>query len=149
MIRRDYIVRMIEEMGRALAQIRALRQSGRAEAARQMIDVECEKLAALGALGVVGLSETELLARVSEGQYAHTVHLRTLAVVSLLREAAEIASAADRTAQARVFYLKALHLLLGVLSQDDPAGFPEFVPGVEAIVTALQDQPLPRTPSPC
>ena len=29
------------------------------------------------------------------------------------------------------------------MSQDDPAGFPEFVPGVEAIVTALQDQPLP------
>ena len=64
MIRRDYIMRMIEEMGRALAQIRALRQSGRAEAARQMVDAECEKLAALGVTGIVGLSETELLARV-------------------------------------------------------------------------------------
>ena len=143
MIRRDYIVRMIEEMGRALAQIRALRQGGRAEAARQMVDAECEKLAAMGVTGIVGLSETELLARVSEGQYAQTVHLRTLGVVSLLREAAEIASGEDRTEEAREIYLKALHLLLGVLSQDDPAGFPEFVPGVEAIVTALQDQPLP------
>jgi hypothetical protein len=143
MIRRDYIVRMIEEMGRALAQIRALRQSGRAEAARQMVDAECEKLAALGVTGILALSETELLARVSEGQFAQTVHLRTLAVVSLLREAAEIASGEDKTEKARAIYLKALHLLLGVLAQDDPAGFPEFVPGVEAIVTALQDQPLP------
>jgi hypothetical protein len=143
MIRRDYIVRMIEEMGRALAQIRALRQSGRAEAARQMVDAECEKLAALGVTGIVGLSETELLARVCEGQYAQTVHLRTFAVVALLREAAEIAFGEDRMEEAREIYLKALHLLLGVLSQDDPAGFPEFVPGVEAIVTALQDQPLP------
>jgi hypothetical protein len=61
----------------------------------------------------------------------------------LLREAAEIASGEDRTEEAGEFYLKALHLLLGVLSQEDAAGFPEFVPGVEAIVTALQDQPLP------
>lgn len=143
MIRRDFIIRMIEETARALAQIRSLRQSGRAEAAREMVDAECEKLAALGAAGIAGLSETELLARISEGQFAQTVHLRTLAVVSLLREAAEIASGEDKTEAARGFYLKALHLLLGVLALDDPAGFPEFVPGVEAIVTALQEQPLP------
>jgi len=143
MIRRDYILRMIEEMGAALAQIRALRRSGRADAARRMVDAECEKLAAMGVVGIVALSETELLARVSEGQFAHTVHLRTLAVVTLLREAAEIANGQERTEEAREIYLKALHLLLGVLSQDDPAGFPEFVPGVEAIVTGLQDQPLP------
>lgn len=143
MIRRDFIVRMIEEMGRALAQIRALRQGGQAEAAWQMVDEECKKFAAMGVKGILFMSETELLARVSEGQFAQTVHLRTLAVVSLLREAAEIAHAEGRTEEARVIYLKALHLLLGVLSQDDPAGFPEFVPGVEAIVTALQDKPLP------
>ena len=89
------------------------------------------------------LSETELLARVSEGQLAQTVHLRTLAVVTLLREAAEIASGDNRTEEAREIYLKALHILLGVLSQEDPAGFPEFVPGVDAIVTALQGKPLP------
>jgi hypothetical protein len=143
MIRRDYIVRMIEEMGRALAQIRALRAGGRMEAARAMVDAECEKFAAMGVAGIVGLSETELLARVAEGQFAQTVHLRTLAVVALLREAAEIADGGGRTEEARQIYLKALHLLLGVLAQDDPAGFPDFVPGVEAIVTALQDTPLP------
>jgi hypothetical protein len=143
MIRRDYIVSMIEEMGRALAQIRTLRRSGRAELARQMVDEECAKLAAMGVAGILGLSETALLARVSEGQYAHTVHLRTLAVVALLREAAEIADGEGKEEEARGIYLKALHLLMGVLSQEDPAGFPEFVPGVEAILTALQDKPLP------
>jgi len=143
MIRRDYIVRMIEVMARALADIRALRQGGQAEAAWLMVDEECKKFAAMGVKGILFLSETELLARVAEGQFAQTVHLRTLAVVTLLREAAEIADAEGRTEEARVIFLKALHLLLGVLSQDDPAGFPEFVPGVEAIVTALQDRPLP------
>jgi hypothetical protein len=133
---------MIEEMGRALAEIRALRQGGRAEAARELVDEECKKFAEMGVAGIVKLSETELLARVSAGQFAQTVHLRTLAVVSLLCEAAEISSD-DKPEEAREIYLKALHLLLDVLALDDPAGFPEFVPRVEAIVTALQDKPLP------
>jgi hypothetical protein len=143
MIRRDFILRMIEEWGRALAQIRALRQGGRADAAREAVDAECEKLAAMGVAGIVALSDTELLARVSEGQFAQTVHLRTLAVIALLTEAAGIGDAQGKTEEARQIYLKALRLLLEVLSQEDPGGFPEFVPKVEAIVTALQASPLP------
>ena len=90
MIRRDFILRMIEEWGRALAHIRALRQGDRAQAAREAVDAECQKLTALGSAGILRLSDAELWARVSEGQLAQTVHLRTLAVVTLLREAAEI-----------------------------------------------------------
>jgi hypothetical protein len=143
MIRRDFILRMIEEWGRALARIRALRQNGRLDEARQEVDAECEKLAALGAEGIARLSDTELLARVSEGQLAQSVHLRTLAVVTLLKEAAGIAGAAGRLGEARAFWLKSLRLLLEVLSQEDPAGFPEFVPKVEEIVSALQGEALP------
>jgi hypothetical protein len=143
MIRRDYIVRMIEEMGRALAQIRALRQGGKTELARQAVDAECEKLTSLGVKGILFLSDTELLARVTEGQLAQTVHLRTLAVVTLLREAAIIAAAENRHDEAHAINLKALHLLLEVLSHEDPLEFPEFVPKVEELVIALADAPLP------
>jgi hypothetical protein len=143
MIRRDYIVRMIGEMGRALAQIRALRQGGRSDAAREMIEAECKKLAAMGVTGILSLSDTELVARVSEGELAQSVHLRTLAVVTLLREAAEVANSENRTGEAGQIYLKALHLLLEVLSHEDAETFPEFVPGVEAIVTSMQGKPLP------
>jgi len=143
MIRRDYIVRMIEEMGRALAQIRALRQGGKTELAWQAVDAECEKLTSLGVKGILFLSDTELLARVTEGQLAQTVHLRTLAVVTLLREAAIIAAAENRHDEAHAINLKALHLLLEVLSHEDPLEFPEFVPKVEELVIALADAPLP------
>jgi hypothetical protein len=142
MIRRDFILRMIEEWGRALAQIRALRQGGRAQAAREAVDAECQKLTALGVAGILRLSDAELLARVSEEQLAQTVHLRTLAVITLLREAAEIVSE-ERPEEAREIYLRALRLLLEVLAQENPAEFPEFVPTVETIVTALQAEPLP------
>ena len=142
MIRRDFILRMIEEWGRALAQIRALRQGGRAQEAREAVDAECQKLTALGVAGILRLSDTELLARVSEEQLAQTVHLRTLAVITLLREAAEITSA-ERPVEAREISLRALLLLLEVLAQENSGDFPEFVPKVEALVTALQAEPLP------
>jgi hypothetical protein len=83
-----------------------------------------------------------LFARVSEEQLAQTVHLRTLAVITLLREAAEIVSE-ERPEEAREIYLRALRLLLEVLAQENPAQFPEFVPTVETILTALQAEPLP------
>jgi Family of unknown function (DUF6483) len=143
MIRRDFILRMVEEMGFALAQIRALRKGGQTEAAREMVDEECKKFAAMGAEGILKLSEIELLAHVMEGQLAQTVHFRTLAVVALLREAGENSNEAGRSDEARAFYLKALHVLLAVLAQDDPSGFPDFVPSVESFVLVLQNQPLP------
>lgn len=143
MIRRDFIIRMIEELGRALAQIRALRRGRQSEAASQIIDAECEKLAALGVKGILSLSETELVARVSEGQLAQTVHFRTLSVVTLLCEAASISNDEGREEEAREIHLKALRLLLEVLSQEDPLEFPEFVPKVESILGALQNKPLP------
>jgi hypothetical protein len=143
MIRRDFIIRMIEELGRALAQIRALRHGSQSEAAIQVIDAECEKFVALGVKGILGLSETELVARVSEGQLAQTVHFRTLSVVTLLCEAAAISNDEGREEEAREIHLKALRLLLEVLSREDPLEFPEFVPKVESILRALQSKPLP------
>ncbi|HEX3717069.1 MAG TPA: DUF6483 family protein [Verrucomicrobiae bacterium] len=143
MIRRDFIIRMIEEMGRALAQIRALRRGRQSEAATQVIDAECEKLVALGIKGILGLSETELVARVSEGQLAQTVHFRTLSVITLLCEAAAISKDEGREEEAREIHLKALRLLLEVLSREDPLEFPEFVPKVESILGALQSKPMP------
>ena len=58
MIRRDYIMQMIEEFGRALALIRALRQNRRWAEARNAVDAECQKLAAAGAQGIALLSGT-------------------------------------------------------------------------------------------
>jgi hypothetical protein len=73
MIRRDYILRMIEECIQALTQIRALRQDRRWEEARQAVDAQCEKLAADDARNLAQLSEKELLARLAQDQPTQTV----------------------------------------------------------------------------
>jgi len=143
MIRRDYIVEMIEEFAQTLMRIRALRQGGRWAEAWQAVDAECEKIAAAGARNLARLSETELLARVAKDQPTQTVRARLFLVISLLQEAGDIATAEGRLEDAREIYLKALHLLLNVSAEQDPAGHPAFVPRVEALVHCLADAPVP------
>jgi tetratricopeptide (TPR) repeat protein len=143
MIRRDYILQMIEECIQALTQIRALRHGRRWEEARQAVDAQCEKLAAAGARNLAQLSETELLARLALDQPTQAVRARLFLVITLLQEAGDIAAAEGRMEEAREIYLKALHLLLDVSAQDDPGGHPAFVPRVEGLVHCLAHAPVP------
>jgi hypothetical protein len=142
MIRRDYILRMIEECIQALAQIRALRQNRRLAEAQKVVDAQCEKLAGAGAENLVQLSETELLARLARDQPTQVVRDRLCFIISFLQEAGEIAIAEGRVAQGREIFLKALHLLLGVLAQSHAGEHPNFMPGLDALVRLL-DGPLP------
>ena len=143
MIRRDFILQMIEECIQTLAQIRAMRKDGRIEEARVAVDAQCEKLAAAGARSLAQLSETELLARLALDQPTQTVRARLFLTISLLQEAGEIAAAEGRIADAREISLKALHLLLEVSAQEDAGSHPAFVPRVETLVLSLAGAPMP------
>jgi hypothetical protein len=143
MIRRDYILQMIEEFMQALTQIRALRQGRRWPEAWQAVDAQCEKLAAGGARNLARLSETELLARLAQDQPTAAVRPRLFLIISLLQEAGEIAAAEGNPAESREIYLKALHLLLNVSAEEHPDGHPAFVPRVEVLVQCVAEAPLP------
>jgi hypothetical protein len=82
MIRRDYILRMIEECIRALARISSLKQGQRWSEASAELDAEFNKLIGDGAQAVAQLSETELLARLMGAPYLVQVGL--LAAVYLV-----------------------------------------------------------------
>src|SRR5690242_9224798 len=62
MIRRDYILRMIEEFFQALARIKALKNTRQWREADAGIDEECQRLIGMDVQSAAGLSETELLA---------------------------------------------------------------------------------------
>ena len=143
MIRRDYILQMIEEFGRALTHIRALRQQERWEEARLALDAECEKLAADGARNLARLSETELLARLAQDQPTSVVRQRLFLIITLLQEAGEIADGEGRAGEGRQSRLKALHLLLEVSAGQGADEHPALVPGVDALVNSLAEGPWP------
>jgi len=143
MIRRDYIVRMVEAFVQALAGIRSLKKDHRWNEAQNALDGELKGLLGFSAERLAQLSETELLALASRNEPTLAVRTKMLMVTTLLNEAGDVAAAKGGAPSARPYYLKALNVLLTTLAREDVFDFPEFVPAVERIVLSLQDAPLP------
>jgi len=143
MIRRDYILRMIEEFMQALARIRSLKQDQRWDKASDELDDELKKLIGNDWRTIARLSETELLARLMQDGPTHALSARTLILTTLLKEAGDVATAADEMVESRECYLKALHLLLEILARGEVFDCPEFVPKIEMLMAALQSTALP------
>ena len=143
MIRRDYILRMIEECIRALAGIASFKQEQRWDKASEALDGELQRLVGSDAQAVARLSETDLLARLMRDGPTHALREKTLILTTLLKEAGDIAAGENRVEESRKCYLKALHLLLEILARGETFECPEFVPKVEMLVAALRPTPLP------
>jgi Family of unknown function (DUF6483) len=143
MIRRDYILRMIEEFFQALSRIKSLKSARQWRDADASIDQEFQRLIGMGAQAVAQLSETELLARLVRGEPTLAVQEKTLIVATLLKEAGDVLTEQGRQEESRTSYLKGLHLLLDTLARGEVFECPQFVPKVEEFVTALGDSPLP------
>ena len=143
MIRRDYILRMIEQFMQVLSKIRALRKDQLWSEAAAILDEEFQRLVGEGARAVAGLSQTELIARLIRGEPTQVVHTKTLLLVTLLQEAGDLAALQERSEESRACYLKGLHLLLYSLAAGEVHEMPEFVPRIEVFVNCLKESPLP------
>jgi Family of unknown function (DUF6483) len=142
-IRRDYILRMIEEFIQALARVNALKKDERWQEAAGVVDEEFQRLIGSGAEAVGRMSETELLAKLIRGEPTQAVREKTLILTALLKEAGEAATAQGREEESRSCYLKGLHLLLETLAREETGTLPDFVPRVEVFVAALGGSALP------
>jgi hypothetical protein len=143
MIRRDYILRMIEQFMQALARLQSLKKAQNWDEGARELEEEFQELIGTDLQTLIGLSETELLARIIQGEPTLAVRDKTLMLARLLKEAGEVAAAQERLDESRLCYLKGLHLLLDVLGRDEISEIPAFVPQVEFFVMALQEAPLP------
>ena len=141
MIRRDYIVRMIQEFAEALARIRALKNGEQLGEASLLTETEFKRITGLDSESVLKLSETELLARLIQSEPLHAVREKMFFLTTLLKETGDIAAAEGRVDESRACYLKGLHLLLDSLARGDGFEQPEFVPKVELFVGALDELP--------
>jgi len=143
MIRRDYILRLIEEFAEALARIRALKKERRIGEAALLTEEEFKRITGLDSESVLKLSETELLAKLIQDEPLHAVREKMFFLTTLLKETGDIAAAEGRSGASRACYLKGLHLLLDSLARGDGFEQPEFVPKVDLFVGALDEIPLP------
>ncbi|HYG33321.1 MAG TPA: DUF6483 family protein [Clostridia bacterium] len=143
MIRRDYILRMLAEFFEALSRLRALKKGQLWREAHISVEHEFQRLLGCDAATAAKLTETELLARLIQGEPTQAVREKTLILTTLLKEAGDIAVAEGREGEGQNSYLKGLHLLLDVMAREGLADYPDFVPRVEVFVAALADSVLP------
>jgi hypothetical protein len=142
MLRRDYILRMIEELGQYLSRVRKQVADREYPEADAELEKAFEKL-----LGpdkeVENLSETELLALLSLDGPTQMVREKALILVALLQEAGQVRVAQGRDEAGEACWLKALNLLLGLSREDVDLEFPEFVPKIDMLRDQLSDVELP------
>ena len=143
MIRRDYILREIEEFVAMLTKITGLARDGRQEEAADLSEETFHKLTGAHASEVVEMSETELLARLIQDGPAQMVETRAFMLATLLKTNGDRIASQGRLEESRQYYLKGLHLLLDVFGRVEITERPDFVPAVEAFLTGLRDEPLP------
>jgi len=143
MIRRDYLLRMIEQCVQALTRILDLARRGELDLARTEVNQAMRELAGLDLARIQTLSDAELIAHLLQGEPTQILRQKCMLLVALLHQAGELAATQGKTSESQACYLKALNLQLDVLLRDSSFDFPEFVPRVEAVLGALQPESVP------
>lgn len=143
MIRRDYILRQVEQFVAMLAKIAGLAKNEQWQEAAAVATGEFQRLTGMDAREVVCLSETELLARLIQGEPTHVVESKAFMLATLLKTNGDLIAGQGRLEESRQYYLKGLHLLLDTLGRNEITERPDFVPAVEAFLAGLRDAPLP------
>jgi len=134
---------MVEEFMQALQRMQALKKDQLWSEASSILDEEFNRLMGAGAQAIVGLTETELMARVMQGEPTQAIHTKTLMLTTLLNEAGDLSTALNKMDESRAYYLRGLHLLLYVLAGSAIHDYPDFVPRVEHFAAALKGFKLP------
>jgi hypothetical protein len=145
MIRRDYILRQLEQFAAMLAKITGLARNEQWKEASTLTGGELQQLTGVEPQAVLGLSESALLARFIESGPAVVVESKIFMLVTLLKVQGDTLAGQGRHDESHAFYLKGLHVLLETFGRVEPSERPDFVPTVEAFRTALHDAPLPVT----
>src|SRR5262245_37510649 len=119
MIRRDYILRMVEQFMEVLSRIRRFKKEQLLDDAGTELDEEFKQLIKQGVADANALTLTELLSRLIEGEPTQAVQMKTFMLATLLQEAGDLAIAKNQIELGRSHYLKGLHLLLHTLAGSD------------------------------
>jgi tetratricopeptide (TPR) repeat protein len=142
MLRRDYILRMIQEFMEAISRINSLKTEKRWDESSQVLRDQFLQLVGRDANSICRLSENELVALLMKTDPVSVVRDKTLMVTALLKEQGDLAASQGKQDESRDCYLKGLHLLMRVAGSED-FELPQFVPTIDLFVQCLQNAPLP------
>lgn len=138
----DYILRLAEQVGRALAQILYQQERQDYQGALTFLDEQYKQMLGMGAGFIHSASEETLLALLTSVGELDTEKCWLLA--TLLKAEGEIHQAQENETDSYYCFLKALNLYLEVLSSGTSYTHLDPVAEVEGLIFKLDDYDLPR-----
>jgi Family of unknown function (DUF6483) len=141
----DYILRQIQQAGRAWARIVRLIKDRQFEAAHMVLDQTYRELIGLSPEAVLERTPNDLIARLRFGEAPAAGRDKCLALATLLRASGDTAAAQGDSATAADAYHKALLILLDTTLRDPSLALPDNVPTVESLDDELAAHSLPIT----
>jgi hypothetical protein len=142
MLRRDYLLRQIEEFVAVLMRMTGLTKAGRWDEAASAAKSQFKALAGADVAELLQMSDTELVARLVEGDVGYGIPDKIFMLAALFKQNGDILTGQGQTEEGRACYLKGLHLLLETVANDPTVTRPAFVPSIEGFLIALHDSPL-------
>jgi uncharacterized protein DUF6483 len=141
MSQRDYILRIAEEFGRALAQVLYNRQIKDYAAAHTLIDEQCKQAFGMGIGFMRAVPEETLLSMLTSFDSLDSEKCWLLAI--LLKAEGDIYQDQGNASESYYSYVRSLNLVLEVLLLDTTVTGLEAVPELEDLLFRLSDYELP------
>jgi hypothetical protein len=141
MTQKDYILRIAENVGRALAQIIYDKEIHEYQGALSLIDELCKQTVGAGAGFIHAISEETLLAMLTLLGILNIE--KALLIATLLKAEGDIYEDQGNPDAAYDSYLKSLNLFLEIFVRDDKLHDLHVFPQVEELLGKLEDYELP------
>ncbi len=142
-MQRDYILRLIEQLGEFLARIVHQRERHAPQEALQSIMAACERLFGMEAVQIFQFTPDQHVAMLTDGEPPENARDKVLMYAALNVEAGECYLTLNQPQLAQQSFLNALRLTLKARRQfPSDAAYPEFAPRVPALLARLGDAPL-------
>lgn len=141
--RRDYILRIIDEVSRLLARVIFKHRAGDDREALETVVQACERLFGLEADKLFQFTPEQHVLMLSEGEPPEIARDKILVYAALNAEAGKIYSQRGNTVMGRASVMNALRLTLRAKAEFAASTpLPDFTPDVNALVGALGAESL-------
>ena len=141
MSQRDYILRIAEEFGRALAQVLYNREIKDYTTAHSLLDEQCKQIFGMGIGFMRSIPEVTLLSMLTSFDTLDTEKCWLLAI--LLKAEGDIYEDQGNASESYYSYIRSLNLFLEVLLLDTTSSGRSIVPEIEDLLSRLSDYDLP------
>ena len=143
MIRRDYLLRQIEEFVAVMTKLLGLAKNEQWKEASTVVGGQFNAIAGANADELLRMSDTELLVQLVQDGPTHLLESKIFLLATLFKAQGDVLAGQGKLEESGPYYLKGLHLLLDTFARNEMTKRPDFVPTVDSFLIALHDTPLP------